>query len=195
MSDTIKIISSLFSGREVENPKNSVASPEAGQLDDKGRFLCGNLDIHIDRDGTWFYHGTPIGRNELVRLFASVLHRDAENRYWLVTPAEKGEIIVEDAPFMAVEFSANGQGKEQSLEFRTNIDEFVQASTTHPLRFSENIETGEPSPYILVRKNLEAKLTRSVYYQLVDLGVVERLSGDKIFGVWSNEEFFKIGRL
>ena len=195
MSDANKVFSSLFSNGDIEKGGVSVTSASTNQKDNHGRNLCGDLKIRIDRNGAWFYHGSPIGRKELVQLFSSVLQRDGENRYWLVTPAEKGRIIVEDAPFMAVELFARGRGKEQCLEFRTNIDEFVQANSYHPLKIKEDIETREPSPYILVRENLEAKLTRPVFYQLVDLGVEERIGSANIFGVWSNDEFFKIGRL
>ena len=181
MSNTKKRFSSFFSEKINERLGKSVTLSVADQKDEDGRILCGDLNIRINHEGTWYYRGSPIGRKELVRLFSSVLQRDDENCYWLVTPVEKGRIIVEDVPFMAVELSAKGHGKEQSLEFRTNIDEFVQANSTHPLRFVENIETGEPSPYILVRGNLEAKLTRSVYYQLVDLAVEEGFAGVKSF--------------
>ena len=195
MSDKTKTNSSLFSKPNLEGYAISADSPPTDQVDDQGRFQCGDLNIRIDREGTWFYNGTPIGRMELVRLFSSVLHKDHDDRYWLVTPAEKGKIIVEDAPFMAVELSVTGHGEKQSLNFRTNIDEIVQASLTHPLRFLVNPETGEPSPYILVRENLEAKLTRSVFYQLVDLGVEQWVLNKTKFGVWSNEKFFEIGQL
>ncbi|NQV54771.1 MAG: DUF1285 domain-containing protein [Rhodospirillales bacterium] len=160
-----------------------------------GQILCGDLDMRIDRDGTWFYHGSPIGRKELVKLFSSVLKRDEDGRYLLETPAEKGWITVEDAAFMAVEMTARGDGKGQTLEFRTNVDDIVIASAENPVRIEENPETGEPSPYVAVRSGLDARLTRSVYYQLVDLGVEESISGEHIYGVWSAGEFFPIGRL
>ena len=195
MSDKGKDIPLPFSVKKYGRDSASANSSSADQTDDHGRFLCGDLNIRIDGEGTWFYNGTPIGRKELVRLFSSVLQKDDENHYWLVTPAEKGRIIVEDVPFIAVELFAKGRGKEQCLEFRTNIDEFVKANSSHPLKIKENIETREPSPYILVRENLEAKLTRPVFYQLVDLGVEERIGSANVFGVWSNDEFFKIGRL
>ena len=195
MSNKTKTNSTFFSKLNGEGYAISADSPPTDQVDDQGRLLCGDLNIRIDCEGSWFYYGTPIGRIELVRLLSSVLHKDHDDRYWLVTPAEKGKIIVEDAPFMAVELSVTGHGEKQSLDFRTNIDEIVQASLTHPLRVSVNPETGEPSPYILVRENLEAKLTRSVFYQLVDLGVERWVLNKHKFGVWSSGKFFEIGQL
>ena len=195
MNNKIKTNTSFISKLNGANYATSADTPPTDQVDDHGRFLCGDLNIRIDREGTWFYYDTPIGRMELVRLFSSVLHKDHDDCYWLLTPAEKGKIIVEDAPFMAVELSVRGQGESQSLNFRTNIDEVVQASLTHPLRFLVNPETEEPSPYILVRENLEAKLTRSVFYQLVDLGVERWVLNKHKFGVWSNGFFFEIGQL
>ncbi len=169
----------------------------------QGQSLCGDLDIHIDSEGLWFYHGSPIGRKELVKLFASVLNRDEEGRYWLITPAEKGEITVEDVPFQAVELTAEGKNEAQILTFRTNIDEIVIADKSHPIRIETDPETEEPSPYIMVRDGLEARLTRPVFYQLVELGVewrVEMAQGKDIFdkqtfGVWSSGQFFQIGTL
>ena len=151
-----KTITSLVSNQNVEDYPTPTDAPFTDRIDDRGRILCSDLNIRIDREGNWFYNGTPIKRKELVQLFSSVLQKDYDDHYWLVTPAEKGKIIVEDAPFMAVELSVKGEGQKQSLIFRTNIDEIVQADASHPLKFSVNSETGEPSPYILVRENLEA---------------------------------------
>lgn len=191
MSHNIKDITSLLHSGKTENSGRSVEKVDH----ETGRFLCGDLDIRIDRDGTWFYHGSPIGRKELVRLFSTVLQRDDGGRYWLITPIEQGEIVVEDVPFQAVEMDVTGDGRDQVLEFRTNVDEIVKADAAHPLRISYNEETGEPSPYVLVRDNLEARLTRSVYYQLVELGEERELDGETVYGVWSAGEFYKIGRL
>ena len=160
-----------------------------------GQVLCGDLDIHIDCDGQWFYHGTPIGRKAIVKLFASVLKRDADGRYWLETPAEKGTITVEDAAFMAISLIRHGAGPAQRIEFRTNTDEIVIAGTDHPLRIATNSDTQEPSPYVLVRDGLEAKLTRPVFYELVDLGEELTLDGAVIYGVWSGGQFFRIGQI
>ncbi|MBM3601201.1 MAG: DUF1285 domain-containing protein [Alphaproteobacteria bacterium] len=158
---------------------------------------CGDFGIRIARDGTWFYHGSPIGRKPLVRLFSSVLRRDEAGEYWLVTPVEKGRIVVDDAPFTAVELSVTGSGRDAVLTFRTNIDDVVEVGMDRPIRVSEDEATGEPRPYVLVRDRLEALILRPVYYQLVELGQVEpQASGaGEQFGVWSKGVFFPLGRL
>jgi uncharacterized protein len=153
---------------------------------------CGDLDMRIARDGTWFYRGSPIGRLPLVKLFASVLRRDADGHYWLITPAERGRIEVEDVPFLAVALSVEGSGRDQQLIFRTNLDEFVTAGPDKPLRV-ETAGSGEPTPYIQVRDNLEAKIARPVFYELVELGAEEQVGGTSQFGVWSKSTFFRLG--
>ena len=153
--------------------------------------VCGDLDMRIARDGTWYYHGSPIGRKRLVALFASVLRREADSEYYLVTPVEKGRVAVDDAPFVAVEVSVEGAGEDQLLEFRTNLDEVVTAGPGHPIRVAHNQLTGEPAPYVLVRDELEALIARPVYYQLVELGVEHGAS----YGVWSGGVFFALGEL
>jgi hypothetical protein len=155
---------------------------------------CGHFGIRIARDGTWFYHGSPITRKPLVRLFSTVLRRDDAGDYWLVTPVERGRIDVDDAPFTAVEVTASGAGRQQRLTFRTNLDHEINAGPSHPIRVAENPATGEPSPYILVRDRLEALILRSVYYHLVELGMDEVVDGAHIFGVWSEGQFFPLGK-
>ena len=153
---------------------------------------CGDLEIAIKRDGTWMYRGTPIGRMPLVRLFASVLERDEAGTYWMRTPVEKGTVTVEDAPFVAVALDARGTGRAQILEFRTNIDDTVEAGSEHPLRLRHDAASGVPVPYILVRGRLEARLGRAVYYQLMELGREEEHGGKARFGVWSKGTFFPL---
>ncbi len=153
---------------------------------------CGHFDIHIDRDGSWFYRGTPINRAALVKLFGTVLERDAAGVYWLTTPAERGRITVEDAPFLAVELGRRGEGSAQELIFRTNVGDFVTADANHPLRIETDPVTETPRPYIAVRNRLEARLTRPVFYGLVDLGVEERVGGVTRFGVWSKGTFYPL---
>ncbi len=148
--------------------------------------------MRIARDGTWHYRGSPIGRLPLVKLFASVLRREADGGYWLVTPAERGRIEVEDAPFLAVALTAEGGDRQQRLIFRTNLDDIVTAGPDHPLRV-ETAADGAPAPYILVRDRLEAKIARPVFYDLVELGVEERIADTVLFGVWSNGLFFRLG--
>jgi len=153
---------------------------------------CGDLEMRIVRDGTWFYRGSPIGRLPLVKLFASVLRREADGRYWLVTPAERGRIEVDDVPFLAVAVTVEGEGCDQQLIFRTNLDEFVTAGPDNPLRV-ETAASGEPAPYILVRDGLEARLARPVFYELVELGTEEPIGETTQFGVWSRGVFFRLG--
>ncbi len=158
-----------------------------------GQQLCGDIDMRITRDGTWFYHGSPIGRNSLVKLFAGVLGRDEAGDYWLETPAEKCRILVDDAPFVAVGMAVKGSGKDQKLEFRTNIDEIVIADLAHPIRVLTESVSGEPAPYVMVRDGLEALINRAVFYDLVDLGAKETVDGTAQFGVWSGGVFFALG--
>jgi hypothetical protein len=155
---------------------------------------CGDFDIRIARDGTWFHQGSPIGRKPLVRLFASVLRREADGAYWLVTPVERGQVIVDDAPFVAVELEASGTGSGQTLRFRTNIDDWVEVDAAHPLRVAQAPDSGEPSPYVMVRDGLEALIARSVYYHLVELAVEREEAGETVLGVWSRKTFFPLGK-
>lgn len=153
---------------------------------------CRDFDIRIARDGTWHYRGSPIGRLPLVKLFASVLRRTADGSYWLVTPAERGRIEVEDAPFLAVELTVTGEGRGRQLIFRTNLDDIVTAGRDHALRVA-TAANGEPAPYIHLRGGIEARLLRPVFYELVELGDEELIEGESAFGVWSNGAFFRLG--
>ncbi|WP_299955943.1 DUF1285 domain-containing protein [uncultured Roseobacter sp.] len=149
--------------------------------------FCGDLDMRIARDGTWFYQGTPIGRPGLVKLFSSILKKEGE-KYFLVTPVEKVGITVDDAPFVAVDFEASGTCEDQVLTFETQVEDKAVASADLPIRVVRNPETGEPSPYIRIRAELEALIDRKSFYRLVDLGVHH----DDWFGVWSKGTFFPI---
>ena len=151
--------------------------------------FCGDLDMKIARDGTWFYMGTPIGRPGLVKLFSSILRKD-DDKYFLVTPVEKVGITVEDAPFVALDFEVSGTGTGQKITFVTHVEDEATAGTEHPIRVARDPETGEPSPYILMRANLEALIDRKSFYRLVDLGDVALHEGKEWFGVWSSEQFF-----
>jgi hypothetical protein len=148
--------------------------------------------MRIARDGTWYYRGSPINRLPLVKLFASVLRRDPDGGYSLVTPAERGRVMVEDAPFTAVAVERQGAGDKQQLIFRTNLDETVTAGSKHPIRV-ETAANGEPAPYLLVRPGLEARLSRPVFYELVDMADAAREAGATDFGVWSGGAFFSLG--
>ncbi len=143
--------------------------------------------MRIARDGTWFYLGTPIGRPELVRLFSTILRKDGD-RYFLVTPVEKVGITVDDAPFLAVDFEAAGDGEDQVLTFETSVDDKTVAGPEAPIRVERDPETGEPSPYVLVRTNLEALIDRKSFYRLVEIGAHH----DGWFGLWSGGQFFPI---
>jgi hypothetical protein len=154
-----------------------------------------HYDIRIARDGTWYHEGRPIGRPALVRLFASVLKRDAAGDYWLVTPAERGRIAVEDAPFVAVALEARGAGEQQELVFRTNLDQMATAGADHPIRVAFDPDTGEPGPYIRIKDNLEARINRPVWYELVERGVERDCQGEIQFGIWSRGTFFPLGSL
>jgi hypothetical protein len=153
---------------------------------------CGDFDIRIDADGTWYYRGSPIGRKRLVRLFASVLHCDEAGQHWLITPAERGRVTVDEVPFTAVEVVAEGSGRRQRLRFRTNVDDWVEAGPEHPVRLSLAPDSGESRPYILVRERLWARILRSVYYHLVDLASERRVDGERQLGLWSNQTFFPL---
>jgi uncharacterized protein len=147
---------------------------------------CGDIGIKIRSDGVWIYGGTPIGRMPLVKLFASVLRKDADGRHYLVTPIEKVDVEVADAPFLAVELEVHGSGRAQRLVFRTNVDDVVEAGPVHPLRFDVEPHSQGLKPYLIVRGRLEALVTRALYYDLVELAVDDG-SG---LGLWSDGTFF-----
>jgi uncharacterized protein len=151
--------------------------------------FCGDLDLRIAADGTWYYLKTPIGRPALVKLFASVLKREAD-KYYLVTPVEKCGIVVEDAPFLAVELKVETQPSRQLLHFRTNVDDWVACGPHHALRFEPEPETGGLKPYLHVRADLWAKVTRALFYDLVELGEEREVGGQRMFGIASDLEFF-----
>lgn len=153
--------------------------------------FCGDLDMRIAADGSWFYLKTPIGRPALVKLFASVLKREGE-KYFLVTPVEKVGITVDDAPFMAVEMKIEWDARGQTLYFRTNVDDWVAAGSGHALRFEHDGATGGLKPYIHVRRELWAKVTRALFYDLVERGEERDVNGERMFGVASGGEFFEI---
>ena len=151
--------------------------------------FCGDLDIRIAGDGTWYYLKTPIGRPALVKLFASVLKREDE-KYFLVTPVEKIGITVDDAPFLAVEMRVEGDAVSRILHFRTNVDDWIACGADHALRFEPEQGTGGLKPYLHVRRGLWAKVTRALFYELVELGEERDIGGQRMFGVASNGEFF-----
>ncbi|MEL7255026.1 MAG: DUF1285 domain-containing protein [Pseudomonadota bacterium] len=149
--------------------------------------FCGDIDMQIKRDGTWFYEGTPIGRPGLVRLFSTILKKEGD-KFFLVTPVEKVGITVEDAPFVAIDFEYQGVGEDQTLTFETNVGDSVTAGAGNPIRVERDAETGEPSPYVEVRAGLEALIDRKSFYRLVEVGAHH----EGWFGLWSGGEFFRV---
>lgn len=149
---------------------------------------CGDIGMRIARDGVWHYQGSPIGRKPMVKLFSRVLRRDEDGRFYLVTPVEKVDVAVDDAPFLAVEMDVSGSGADQSLIFRTNVDDAVRCGSANPLRFVAEEASGGLKPYVLVRGRLEALVTRAVYYDLVEIAVEHRSQT----GIWSDGAFFPL---
>ena len=187
-----------------ENAKNMIVKPTAeGLLQQVGRAkgpppvhlwnppFCGDIDIRIARDGTWFYLGTPIGRAPMVKLFSSILKREGD-AYFLVTPVEKVGIRVDDAPLLAVDFTATGSGRDQALRFVTRTEDEVDADADHPITVT--FRDGEPAPYIHVRAGLNALIDRKSFYRLVELGCHEVQSGESWFGLWSHGLFMPVIR-
>jgi len=176
-----------------DSPQNDVSPQESSHaMGAIPRSDCGDFDIRIARDGTWFYRNSPIARPALVKLFAGVLKRDAEGGYWLETPAERGRIVVEDAPFVAVEASFAGRGETQTLTLRTNLDAHVLVDADHPIVMRGNLAE-EPRPYLRMEGGLEALIARSAFYALVEHAVPREIDGAKMLGVWSGGEFFALG--
>ena len=158
----------------------------------RGERACGDFAMRIARDGTWYYQGSPIGRLPLVKLFASVLRRAADGRYWLVTPVEQGLIEVEDVPFVAVELSCGGSGTAQEIRLRTNLDEWVTVDAAHPLEM-RLLPDGTQAPYLRVRDSLDARVSRSAFYHLVELAEPSPDGVEDVMGVWSCGSFFPLG--
>lgn len=154
--------------------------------------FCGDIDMEIRPDGTWFYMGTPIGRPALVRLFSTVLRRDDDNRIYLVTPVEKIGIRVLDAPFVAVEMTVSEEESGQVLTFRTNVGDIVRAGPDNPLRFATHGETEQLKPYVLVRGRLEALVNRAVTYDLLALGEAVEIDGEEMFAISSGGSVFPV---
>lgn len=148
---------------------------------------CGDSEMRIAADGTWFHQGSPIGREAMVRLFSSILRRESDGRFVLVTPVEKLDIAVEDAPFVAVEMKSDGTGRDRSLAFRLNVGELVVAGPKHPIRFE--VRADGPHPYVLVRPGLDARIVRSIYYELAEIALTEAADPP---GAWSDGAFFAL---
>ncbi len=181
--------------RDANNPLQGLKEATAGGKTHPPVHLwnppfCGDIDMRIASDGTWFYMNSPIGRKPLFKLFASVLRHDEDGKFYLVTPVEKCGIRVDDAPFLAIRMEVEGAGQEQVIRFETNVDDVVTVDKTHPLRFETETGTDGLKPYVLMRARLEALVSRALFYDLVALGKVE----GEWFGVWSSGEFFPMQR-
>lgn len=182
-------------------PKNRIFGLEALLRAEAGRGrrpvetwnppYCGDIALAIGADGVWHYRGSPIRRPALVKLFASVLRKDADGRHYLVTPAEKVDVAVKDAPFLAVEMEVRGEGHAQELIFRTNVDDIVTAGPDHPLRFALEAGSDGLKPYLAVRGRLEALLTRAIVWDLVQLATTAADTGAPL-GLWSGGAFFAL---
>jgi uncharacterized protein len=193
---------SADASRDAANPLRGLNEAEKAASGEKGLPpvhlwnppFCGDIDMRIAADGTWYYMNSPIGRKPLVRLFSTVLRRDEDEKYYLVTPVEKCAVEVEDAPFLAVEMALEGEGRDQRLRFRTNVDDEVTVDDEHPLRFETEAGTDGLKPYVVVRGRLEALVSRPIFYDLVAAGTVERVDAEDWFGVWSSGRFWQMAR-
>lgn len=173
-----------IAGKSTTNPPVDLWNPP----------FCGNLDMRIAADGTWFYLNSPIGRKPLVKLFSSILRRDEDGNYYLVTPVEKCGITVDDAPLVVVRMQVDGSGRQQVIRFVTHVDDEIIVDPAHPLRFAHEQGTGGLKPYVLVRGRLEALVNRPIFYDLVAKGVVEPVEGEDWYGVWSSGQFWPMAR-
>jgi len=153
----------------------------------------GEIEIRIAHDGTWFYHGMPIARKEMIALFAARLEADGAGGFWLIQPGQRLRIRVEDAPFVAVEVVQTGRGPSAAIALRTNVDEIVTVDADHPLTVTADPVTAEPAPYVTVRPGVRARLLRAVYYDLVDRSVERTRDHETVYGVWSRGQFFPLG--
>lgn len=170
---------------EVGRARSAVVSPAQAE------------ELRIDRRGTWFLGGESLNRKELVCLLASRLRRGEQGGYEVMLPHEPHPlpVLVEDAPFLAVEVFRSGAGESQSLSFRTNVDRIVTLDADHPLYLAEDSDLGEPVPYLVVAEGLSARLSRPVYYELAALGEPGQHDGKEVFGIWSNRRFFVLGEM
>ncbi|WP_339842744.1 DUF1285 domain-containing protein [uncultured Halopseudomonas sp.] len=171
---------------------SSTRRPQPAPVDEWDPPVSGEMDLQITRDGTWYHEGDPISRKALVQLFASILRHDDDGRYYLVTPVERWAIQVDDAPFVATQLHVEGEGESQKLTFTTNLEDTVEVGRDNPIRVELDAATQEPSPYVLVRRNLEALIGRNVFYQMVELAVEREHRGKSCLGVWSDGCFFPI---
>lgn len=190
MTDTPEKLENISFATATTSP----SQPPVGIEPRPGQIVCGNIDMRIDVNGTWFYHGSPINRKKLVNLFSTVVRRDQAGDYWLITPAEMARIKVEDAPFLAVEMVVTNDNGVKSLDFRTNVEKWVRLDTDHPLRMDIDPENGEPRPYIrLAPDGTEARIVRSIFYDLVNMAEVTAIDGIDMLTIKSTDQVFVLG--
>ena len=174
---------------------SSACPPPRGIQQRSGQIICGDIDMRIDINGVWHYQGSPINRHALVKLFSSVVRRDADGFYWLITPAEMARIQVDDAPFLAVEVDVTNDNGVRCLRFRTNVDKWVPADAEHPINVIIDPETSEPRPYIQIADDgTKARIIRSVFYELAELAIETDIKGEKTLCVESCGATFILGR-
>ena len=177
--------------QRIETSMNKIKVQSEAPVDSWNPNFCGDLDIRIAKDGSWFYEGSKINRINLVKLFSSILKKEGE-KYFLVTPMEKIGITVDVAPFVANSLDFLGKARAQKLSFTTNVGETFSLNYDHPIRIEYKPQTNEPIPYVVVKRNLEALIDRKSFYRLINLGGVENYKGKKWFGIWSNNCFFPV---
>lgn len=157
--------------------------------------LCKNVEMKIDREGRWYFMGSPITRKRMVKLFSKVLRFDKDGEYYLVTPVEKIKIVVEERPFLIVDYQIIGKDKEQIISFETNTGDLFLLDNNHPINVEINKKTGEPRPYVLVRSNLEGLISRNIYYKLIDLSDLKKTPKGDVLVLRSSNRYFQIGNL
>ena len=179
--------------KSAEKAGNAAGTSSLPPVEDWDPPYCGDIGMRITSDGSWFYGASQLGREKLVRLFSTILRRDEDKKYYLVTPVEKILVTVEDAPFIATQMDVTGEGVMQKITFTTNVGDICLAGPNLPIYFEFKGE--QPSPYVHVRGKLRAKIARPVFYRLVDLAVTHQENGEDYFGVWSEGEFFSMSRV
>lgn len=173
---------------------NAPSAPPRGIDVRPGQILCGEIGMRIDTNGIWHYKGSPINRHALVKLFSTVVRRDDNGQYWLITPAEVARLQVDDAPFLAVELVETNDKGVNSLKFRTNVDKWVTADGQHPIRVEIDPDTLEPRPYVRVAEDgTEARIVRSVFYQLAEMAFEADINGERTLCVESSGDVFALG--
>jgi len=190
MTDTPEKIEDVSFATATDTP----SAPPKGMTPRPGQIVCGDIDMRIDANGTWFYHGSPITRKKLVQLFSTVVRRDEDGAYWLITPAEMARIKVDDAPFLAVEMIETNDNGVKSLKFRTNVEKWVIADASHPIRVDVDSATNEPRPYIQLQDDgTEARINRAVFYDLVNRAKVTNIMDKDMFVIESADTTFVLG--